>query len=203
MNSAIVVYFIFAVLFSFLKTIPPKQNCTATNEIFITSNGVHLDIILPVENVNPRFLEKLDILPGTKFVSFGWGDKEFYINTPEWSDLTFTTAFKVLFVKSKTAMHVICYENSYQSWKHLNLCDVQIDSLNRFIENSFKKTENGNVVKLDVKGYYNYDSFFAAKGSFSIFQTCNVWVNNALKEIGVKTSIWSPFDFGVLHHVPD
>ena len=56
--------------------------------------------------------------------------------------------------------------------------------------------------KLDVEGYNSYDSFFEAKGSFSFYRTCNIWVNKALKVIGVKTSIWSPFDFGVLHHLP-
>jgi len=77
--SAIIIYFVFAVLFSFLRTIPPEQNCNPTKEIFITSNGVHLDIVLPVENVPTEFLKKLDILKGTKYISYGWGDQEFYV----------------------------------------------------------------------------------------------------------------------------
>jgi len=40
-------------------------------------------------------------------------------------------------------------------------------------------------------------------GSFSLFNTCNVWVNKALKVTGIETSVWSPFDFGVLHHLPE
>lgn len=201
--SIITIYFVFALLFSFLRTIPSEQTCSPTKEIFITSNGVHLDIVIPVENVQPEFLEKLDILKGTKYVSFGWGDQEFYINTPTWADLTFGTAFKALFLKSKTAMHVTCYQSSYQSWKRLKLCSPQLDLLNQYIENSFTKTEAGSLIKLNVEGYYNYDSFFAAKGSFSFYKTCNIWVNKALKVIGVRTSIWSPFDFGILHHLPE
>jgi len=179
------------------------MNCAADKEIYITTNGVHLDIILPVENVEPEFLSKLEILPGTKYVSFGWGDKEFYINTPEWKDLTFKTAFKALFLKSETAMHITCYSTSYSSWRNIKICSSQLDLLNKTIENSFSKNENGSFKKLAVPGYYESDFFYDATGYFSLFKTCNVWVNNALKEARIQTSIWSPFEFGVLYHLPE
>jgi uncharacterized protein (TIGR02117 family) len=200
--SIIVIYIVMAALLSILKTHPPKSNCNSDNEIYITTNGVHLDIILPVTNVESEFLNKLEILSGTKYVSFGWGDKEFYINTPEWKDLTFKTAFKALFLKSETAMHVTCYSTSYSSWKKIKICSSQLDLLNKYIEKSFSKNENGGLQKIAVPGYYQSDFFYEAKGSFSLFNTCNVWVNKALKVTGIQTSVWSPFDFGILHHLP-
>jgi uncharacterized protein (TIGR02117 family) len=199
--AGIAFYLACALIFSLMPTHPPKQTCLPGNEIFITSNGVHLDIIFPVENLEPQLLHKLDILPGTLFIGFGWGDKEFYIKTPEWSDLTLPVAFKALFLKSKTAMHVTFYPRSFQSWKKLLLCSEQLKKLNRYVLNSFKKNNQGNLQKMDFEGYTRYDDFYNATGSFSIFHTCNVWVNVALKEIEVKTSVWSPFDFGILYHL--
>ena len=201
--SIIILYFVSALIFSVLKTHPQKLKCQAKNEIFITSNGVHLDIILPVEKINYEFLKELDLLPQTKFVSFGWGDKQFYINTPEWKDLSFKTAFTALFMKSETAMHVTCYSNSYSSWRKLKLCNSQLDTLKNYIENSFQKNENGTLRKIEVAGYYETDAFYDAKGSFSCFKTCNIWVNKALKATGVETSVWSPFDLGILYHLPE
>jgi uncharacterized protein (TIGR02117 family) len=201
--SAVILYFLAALVLSYMKTHPPKQDCVTDKEIYITTNGVHLDIILPVENVEPEFLSRLEILPGTKYVSFGWGDREFYINTPEWKDLTLITAFKALFLKSETAMHVTCYSTSYSSWRNIKICASQLDLLNSTIKKSFSKNENGSFNKLAVPGYYNSDFFYEATGSFSLFNTCNVWVNRALKVTGVPTSVWSPFDFGVLHHLPE
>ena len=200
--SAVILYFVAALILSVLKTHPPKMDCLAYKEIYITTNGVHLDIVLPVENVKPELLNNLEILPGTKYVSFGWGDREFYINTPEWKDLTFKTAFKALFLKSESAMHVTCYSTSYSSWRKIKICSSQIDLLNNYIEKSFSKNENGGLQKIAVPGYYESDFFYEATGSFSLFHTCNVWVNKALKVTGVETSVWSPFDFGVLHHLP-
>ncbi|MGC9354073.1 MAG: DUF2459 domain-containing protein [Mariniphaga sp.] len=199
--AGIVFYLACALFFSLLPTHPPKQTCLPGNEIFIASNGVHLDIIFPVENIEPQLLQSLDVLPGTLFIGFGWGDKEFYIKTPEWSDLTLPVAFKALFLKSKTAMHVTFYPYSFQSWKKLLLCSEQLKKLNRYVFNSFKKDNQGNLLKMDFGGYTMYDDFYNATGSFSIFHTCNVWVNVALKEIEVKTSVWSPFDFGILYHL--
>jgi uncharacterized protein (TIGR02117 family) len=199
--AGIALYMGFAVLFSFLPTHPPQQNCQPKHEIFVASNGIHLDIILPVKNVEPELIQKLDVLPGTLFIAFGWGDKEFYIKTPEWSDLTIPVAFRALFLKSETAMHVTYLPYSVQSGKKIHLCATQLNKLNAYIENSFTKNEQGNLQKMDFEGYSRYDDFYDAKGSFSLFRTCNVWVNVALKEIEIKTSVWSPFDFGVLYHI--
>ena len=199
--SAIAVYFVLALVLSLFKTHPQKQLCSPIHETFVSTNGVHLDIVLHIENIDEEFLYNLEVLPGTNYVSFGWGDKDFYINTPEWSDLTFKTAFKALFIKSETAMHVTCYKNKYESWKPLLLCTSQLNSINNYIEKSFLINETKTFVKINVEGYNNYDSFFEAKGSFSFFKTCNIWVNKALKEAEIKTSVWSPFDFGVLFHI--
>jgi uncharacterized protein (TIGR02117 family) len=199
--TAIVIYLFFALLFSFLPTHPARQECTSTHEIFIASNGIHLDIIVPVENIEPQFLQKLRPLHDTRYIAFGWGDKEFYIKTPEWSDLTFPVAFKALFLKSETAMHVTYLPQRFPSWRKVNLCSEQLAKLKRYISNSFQQDENSHFTRIDFEGYNQFDAFYEANGSFSLFKTCNVWVNTALKEAEVKTAVWSPFDFGVLLHI--
>ncbi|MFW5774203.1 MAG: TIGR02117 family protein [Tangfeifania sp.] len=198
-----VIYFLTALFLSYLPDIPEDGNCEPDQTIYITSNGVHLDIVLPVKNMEKQLLSMLEIPAETQFVSFGWGDKNFYIKTPEWSDLTIPVAFKAAFLKSDAAMHVIRHRQTYRHWKKVELCRHQLDSLNSFIENSFKKTETGGLQKINFPGYSEDDSFYEAKGYFTLFKTCNVWTNNAMKEIEVKTSVWSPFDFGVLYHLPD
>lgn len=199
----VALYLFVAVLFSILKTHPPELNCEKDKTFYVSSNGVHLDIIVPVEELDNQFKQQLDLQQGTKYVAFGWGDKGFYLKTPEWSDLTFSTAFKAVFLKSKSAMHVSCYKQVYQSWRKVDVCDVQMNTLTQYISNSFIKNENGDLLKLGIDGYSFNDRFFDAKGSFTLFYTCNVWTNTALKKSGVETSVWSPFDFGVLYHLSE
>ena len=199
--AATVIYFMFAFAFSYLPTHPPADDCRATHKIFIATNGVHLDLIMRLDQIDPVFAHQLEAPPFTRYVSFGWGDKNFYIHTPEWSDLTFPVAFKALFLRSETAMHVNYFSQQQSWWNPLCLCENQLMQLHSYIEDSFERTSDGNLIKLDFEGYTDFDSFFEAKGAFTLFNTCNVWVNRGLKNIDVKTSVWSPFDFGVLYHI--
>ncbi|MCY1720689.1 TIGR02117 family protein [Prolixibacteraceae bacterium Z1-6] len=200
---AIGLYLLAALVLSLIKTRPQPINCTEQMEVYVSSNGVHLDVIVPVESLEHEFAQQLQLPRGTKFVAFGWGDKNFYIKTPEWKDLTVQTAFTAVFLKSATAMHVTVYKQTSPAWRTLKICPLQIQQLVNYITNSFARDANGRIELLDVKGYASNDSFYNARGSFSLFKTCNVWVNQALKEALIETSVWSPFDFGVLHFIPE
>ncbi len=199
--TAFIIYIAAALVLSFTPTHPGEKACPSGTPIFITSNGVHLDIIIPVESLEPEFRSQLQVPESSRYVSFGWGDKVFYQKTPEWKDLSFPVAFRALFLQSETAMHVTQIHRRYPGWEEINLCSEQLDILNRYIENSFKKSSEGKIQKCKFPGYTSSDDFYVAKGSFSLFKTCNVWTSNALKETGIKTAVWSPFDFGVLHHL--
>jgi uncharacterized protein (TIGR02117 family) len=198
--SLIASYLFFALALSLLPAKPVKFDCLSDKVIYLTTNGVHLDIIIPVENVEDDLLQKLNITNNAGYLGFGWGDRDFYYETPYWSDLKFRVAFKALFLKSRSAMHVTFYPRSYSNWRKILLCNEQLTLLNEYIENSFRKNAEGRFILCDFPGYSEYDIFYEAKNSFSLFNTCNVWVNNAFKITGIKTSLWSPFDFGVLFH---
>src|SRR5438552_1587038 len=69
-------------------------------DIYVKSNGVHTDILAPVSTPEIDWKTKVntgDFKPSMKefqYVSFGWGDKGFYLYTPTWDDLKYSTAFK-------------------------------------------------------------------------------------------------------------
>lgn len=202
----LIAYGLIALILSYAGTDPEKLECDDRSSIYVATNGVHLYILLPVENIQEPLLNKLPLNEGVSYVSFGWGDKEFYINTPEWSDLTFGTAFRALFTRSETAMHVTLYygnNKKYDFWQKVDICPSQLETLNSYIFNSFRLDKNNNFIAIETPKYSADDYFFSAKGNYSIIKTSNVWVNKALKEANIKTSVWSPFDFGVLHHLDD
>lgn len=194
-------YFIIAVILSFISTKTQKLDCLKTENIFISSNGTHLDIVVSVKNLEKNLIDNLQLQDSVKYISFGWGDKEFYLNTPTWSDLTFSTAFKALFLKSESAMHVSFHKTSYMHWKKIDLCKIQLENLNSFIKSTFKKSKEKKFKRIGISGYSENDYFFEAQGSFSFYRTCNIWVNEALKKANIETSIWSPFVFGILYHI--
>jgi uncharacterized protein (TIGR02117 family) len=194
------IYLLLALFFSVIATNPEKIDCPKTGSIYITSNGVHLDIVLPTDNMADTFLQKLLLPVDPLFISFGWGDKTFYLNAPEWKDLTFKLAFNALFLKGETSMHVSWFMAKNSEWKEIELCRCQIESVQSYIYNSFELNEYSGFQRIDVPGYFENDCFFNARGSYSLFRTCNNWSNSALKSAKIRTAVWSPFDLGILMH---
>ena len=102
-------YLIIAVVLSLMSTSLKELPCQKDKEVFITTNGVHLDIIVPKDFLDIKIQRDLQIDAEVAYVSFGWGDKGFYLETPTWNDLKLRTAIKALFLRSETAMHVTNY----------------------------------------------------------------------------------------------
>ena len=168
-------------------------------KVYLSSNGVHLNIIIPVNDLQLELKEGLKLAQDEKYVSFGWGDENFYLNTPTWSDLTLRNAFIALFLKSSTLIHLTRYKQIGKSWTEVVLSELELEKLNQFIAESFKKDVNGDIIIVVNSGYSINDDFYRANGSFSFLTTCNTWANKAFKESGLKACYWTPFDFGLIN----
>jgi uncharacterized protein (TIGR02117 family) len=114
--------------------------------------------------------------------------------------MNFWTTFKALFLPSKSIMHLTFHRHAYDHWSGVEVCEAQLQTLLDYILTSFQSSD-GQFIALPGAGYTSMDLFFEARRSYSVFFTCNDWVNQGLKKAQVKTAIWSPFDFGVLYHV--
>ena len=138
------------------------------------------------------------------YVAAGWGDKGFFIGTPTWADLKFSTAFKAAFGLSSTAMHITYkhYEPQVsESCRKLVISPEQYATLISYIKGSFQYN-NGKTIRVNHAGYSYNDCFYEANGTYSLFKTCNVWTGNGLKKTGVRIGIWTPFQGGIMNHLP-
>ena len=134
-----------------------------------------------------------------QYLSFGWGDKNFYINTPTWNDFTLQNGLRALFVKEPTLLHLTRYTKPGKHWVEIEVSEEQFEKLNQYIQNSFTLNVNGEKVLLEEGGYSYNDDFYEAKGNFTCFKTCNTWANAGLKSSEIKSCLWTPFDFGLLN----
>jgi len=170
-----------------------------SNLVYLSSNGVHLNIIIHQNDLDIELKYGLDCTKYDQYFSFGWGDENFYLNTPTWDDLTFGNAFSALFLNSTSLIHFNRYSNIRKSWIKVSLSEAELKKLNLYILESFEKDFNGNKIILPNSGYSTNDDFYRAKGSYSFFKTCNTWVNSGFKESGLKACLWTPFDFGLIN----
>lgn len=182
----------------------PKEDVA----IYIKSNGAHTDIVVPIKTEYKDWSEKLKFenIPSKdstmQFVGLGWGDKGFYLNTPEWSDLKFSTAFNAAFYLGNSAMHATFYKQIKENENciKINISKEEYQKLIAYIEDSFQVDAEGNPILINATTYGQNDSFYEAHRRYSFFYTCNTWANNALKNADQKAALWSPTDTGIFRH---
>jgi uncharacterized protein (TIGR02117 family) len=212
----VVVVFVCAHI-SIPATTAPSNEVT----IFIKTNGVHTDIVVPVKTeimdwskvVKYEHTLSRDTTP--QYLAFGWGDKGFYLETPTWDDLKISTAFNAAFGWGSAAMHTTFYHGMTESasCKKITISKRAYQQLVRYLQSGFLRTRAGAFLHIDAQSSYarealdegralvyrygRHDAFYEGVGSYSMYHTCNTWANNALKACEQKACLWTPFDFGI------
>ncbi len=182
---------------------PCSGNCYT---VYILSNGVHTDIVVPVTSdvmdwkdfADPKLTKSADST--FNWVGFGWGDKGFYLDTPEWSDLKVSTALTAMFYLGTSAMHVTFHHELKESelCKKVSISKQEYEKMIIFIKEGFKITSDANFQLIPNASYGQRDLFFEGSGAYSLFYTCNTWANGCLKAGGLKACVWTPYDKSIL-----
>ena len=177
--------------------------------IYILSNGVHTDIVVPIKSSiidwsrYIKFENTVSKDTSFQYVAIGWGDRGFYLETPSWKELQFDIAFKAAFGLSESAIHTTFHKmlKEQEKCKAISISLSMYQSLVDYILASFKMDDLGNTMFIQTDANYgNNDSFYQAKGKYSLFYTCNTWANNALKSCDQKASFWTPFESGIFYN---
>jgi uncharacterized protein (TIGR02117 family) len=202
---------IYAIVIFFTSIISVNENIDIQDKnipIHILSNGVHTDIVVPLKNEIKDWSNEISYLhtkakDSTKnLLAFGWGDKGFYLDTPTWADLKFSTATKAVTGISTSAMHVTFYGNlkENENCKQILISESQYKKLIQYIENSFQLDSTNAIQRIGTHSYGKNDIFYEAKGSYNLFYTCNTWANQALKKSDQKAALWTVLDKGIFYH---
>lgn len=205
----VVLYAILGYLLPFIEVSAKDDGEQKEIPIYIYTNGVHTDIVMPVKNelhdwsAKIPFANTISKKTDYGFVGIGWGDKGFYLDTPTWADLKFSTAVKAAFWMSESAMHTSFYNTMTEAsdCKKIMISKKQYEALVKFIDAKFDRDANGHYLLIPTKAVYSdNDAFYDAKGSYSFLNTCNTWANDALKAAGQKAAWWTPTDYGIFLH---
>jgi uncharacterized protein (TIGR02117 family) len=178
-------------------------------QICIANTGFHSNILIPTENNAYNWHDYLsidkigiDAADNYKYLSFGWGDKNFYMSVTTLSDINFSTAFKAAFLPT----HSVMYVKGYRSLpKNIEVNCIKVDKANylrliEFIEASFQTTQNARITRIG-NGHTSNAGFYAAKGNYSILRTCNTWTGDALRKADINTPVWDALSFAIMFHL--
>ncbi|MDR1839149.1 MAG: TIGR02117 family protein [Treponema sp.] len=198
-------YFLFAEILSSV-IVNKNQNQPKEMAVYISTNGLHADIVMPIETEMIDWSQKIKF-EDTKnkdgiqnFVAVGWGNREFFIDTPDLSQLKISIALRAGLGMGPSAMHATFLKGIQEDefCRKIELSKSQYDGLVNFIESYFIKDPFGNFINISTQNTYgDDDAFYEAKGRYTIFFTCNTWANSALKSAGLRSCLWTPFQNGI------
>lgn len=176
--------------------------------IYIISNGLHTDIVVPAKHVvidwrkhltQPRF----KAFEQHSYISFGWGDAAFFLKSTQTGFPGTGTTLNAMFLPSSSLMHITFYSRMYTNADNvyaLTVSEKQYQALAKFILASLV-TNQYQQFRFVAQGYGVADFFFKAKGYYHLFNTCNNWTSRGLKAMDIRTGIWTPFEQGVLYYL--
>ena len=185
-----------------------KQQGKAAPEVqaWVLSNGVHTDYVFPIRSAAVDWLQVFPLQdfrappPDAEFIAIGWGEREFYLNTPTWADLTASRAFGALSGGNRALMHVSYLRRGQlgRGAYALPLSQAQYAQLVGYVRAALPQ---GRATPIAGAHYDNQDAFYEANGGYNLFETCNTWTGRGLRQAGVAVSRWTPFDFTVTWHL--
>jgi uncharacterized protein (TIGR02117 family) len=202
---------LFALLLGYLM--PTKWNYRTQSDcsypIYVSSvNNFHAELIVPVTTAAfdwRSYLALSQLGPNAntyRYLSFGWGDRKFFMN----ASFDPITIFDTLFLPGPTVMHVWGHSEEPSQLspefdvKQIWLSRAEYLKLMQFINGSFQHTLQG-CAQYIHQGLYANSGFYEAVGSYSIARTCNVWTADALKQADVNTPVWAAFAPAVMQHL--
>ena len=200
--------------------------------IYVISNGVHADIVLPARVEGETGLAELLGLEGAAdaaassarhprmtartHLAVGWGAREFYLATPTWAEVRPGVALRALAL-APAALHVDVMAGpplADADTRMLRLARQGYRGLVAFVAASLLRDPAGRPVPIPIPENvgsgdagqgptYGPDSlFYEATGRFSPVRTCNTWAADALASAGARAPLWTPLPHFVLHHLP-
>lgn len=178
--------------------------------IFVRTNGVHTWIMVPKVTAE---MDWRPLVPGEhlkdprwgrgNYVAIGYGNREVYLNTPTWADLSLRNAVTAMIGTGESLVHAD-HDNDPQPsdiQRPIILTHEQYARLAGFMRASFRTDAQGHTIPLIGRGYGDSDMFYEGVGSYSALHTCNSWTGQALRKAGVRTGLWTPLSESIMWRI--
>ncbi|HTL90376.1 MAG TPA: TIGR02117 family protein [Leptolyngbya sp.] len=178
--------------------------------IYVQADSMHVNLVVPVDNRVYDWRQFLDLKQigsaaheNYSYLKMGWGDRIWYTEVPDWSQMNVLDIGRVLFKPGNTsAMYVDGQDSRPSELKCVGVDREQYLRFVRFVQSSFARDAQGKLIYIKP-GAATTDGFYAAIGNYSALRTCNTWSAEALNAAGVNTPVWSALAPAVMRQLPN
>lgn len=179
----------------------PPLTGQPTVPVYLISNGWHVWLALPVRQDGVDWTTWLGGTGNRDYIAFGWGDRDFYLNTRRPIDLRPDLAAAALLGRGPAAMHVMPIPEPDAGSRQVRRIEadlLQFHALAAYVRAGFSPGPDHQPRRIPETGFGTEDAFFEATGRYSPLQTCNEWIGAGLRAAGLATGWWTPLPFGLM-----
>ncbi|SFS88370.1 conserved hypothetical protein [Sulfitobacter marinus] len=175
-----------------------------TRSILLVSGPIHYDLVLPLDDMTQKHFAPLAAKgirldhPAAQWLVIGWGAQHFYTQTRNATDLGLYALWRGIVGDSSVLRFDIAgaLPDDLDA-RRLTLTDREYAALLDGVWDSLSTDADSQPITADVDGFNQTDGFFAAKGRFNIWRTCNVWIGDRLRAAGLRFGLWTPMPLSV------
>jgi len=177
--------------------------------VMVESNGTHTGIVVPVVSPEKDWRETFPSAGRRRkdgqlptHIAIGWGEREVFLAVPTWGDLKAATALRIATVGGASVIRVSHYVRPRfgEDLRPVRLNPEQYRRLVVAIEAKLPEVAPGQT-RVELQATYGSDTYYAARGSYTMLDNCNSWVGDTLAIAGMKMGRWTPFAGGVMKWV--
>ena len=155
---------------------------------YVVYDAWHAGIVLRYEDLTIETLPELADFPNARFVEFSWGDKDYFPDPSPGISL----GLKAAFWSSGSVVHVVGFtENPASFYPHAQIVELRLGlpgyaRLVAYLSRSFARPQTGRAEARP--GLTAKSRFYPSTHQFSLLNTCNTWVAEALATAGLPVS---------------
>ena len=191
---------------------PPTSPSASRREgvtIYVRSNGVHTWIVMPKVNAEmdwrpyARPAHLRDPRWGAAdHVAIGYGNREFYLNTPTWGDLTAAARLRSPCSAADRPCSTSSMSTSRGPRTGSGRSGSRRDQYRRlagFIQRRFRLDAGGRPIPVLGRGYGADDMFYEANGGYSASSSpATNGPAGRCAQAGVRIGLWTPFEQSIM-----
>lgn len=171
--------------------------------LYLFHDLAHTEIIFRGSDLTPRMQRLLgtqipDLQKG--YIAFSYGDRDFMLHTPKWSDLDPLLACRALFIDTPALIRVGHYRaiRNDRSILSLTIGRATLVKLQEAIFKSMQRRD-GRCIALPVANRPPAIYYCLAKHPYNLFYTCNQWSADMLHAAGLPVPRWAPLAWEVIY----
>ena len=161
--------------------------------IHVVGHGWHTGLVIRRDDIAIETWPESGRFPAARYLEVGWGDRAFY----ESQDAGVGLALQAAFASGASVLHVAGFERpASESFPRAEIIAIELsprgmEALARFISQAYARDAAGQPIELG-SGLYRGSRFYAATGRYSLVNTCNTWIAEALRAGGCPiTPVWA------------